>query len=102
MITQIVNLRHHKCDVVCDRTSSFGNPFDHNKLGITRDEACEKFIPYFYKKLLNPDFRAKVHALKGKRLGCWCRCSPPCQNKRCVPHRCHLQIIIEYLENEAQ
>lgn len=97
--TIIVNLRHHKCEVSCDRSSIFGNPFDHNKLGITRDECCEKFIPYFYNKLRDPAFRAKVLALKGKRLGCWCRCDPPCNNPKCKSHRCHVETIVEYIEN---
>ncbi len=101
-MTVIVNLRHHKCDILCDRTTPFGNPFDHNRLGITRDEACEKFIPYFYNKLRNPEFRARIMALKGKRLGCWCRCLPPCNNPKCKSHRCHLETIVNYLENEAR
>ncbi len=87
--TVIVNLHHTKrCDVYCDRSSIFGNPYDYNQLGITRDEACELFIPYFKKKLTNPDFYAKVLALKGKILGCWC-----------VPKRCHVQTIVDFIEN---
>lgn len=97
--TSIVNLRHHNtAEVNCGRGSPFGNPFDHNRLGITRDEACEKFKLYFYKKLQDSEFRAKVLALKGKRLGCWCRCLPPCDNPKCKTHRCHLETIVEYLE----
>lgn len=100
-MTVIVNLRHHKCDIPCDRTTPFGNPFDHNRLGITRDEACERFIPYFKKKLTDPEFHAKVMALKGKRLGCWCRCLPHCGNEKCKSHRCHLETIVKWLENNA-
>jgi hypothetical protein len=87
--TVIINLHHTKrCDVFCDRFSIFGNPFDYQKMGITRDEACELFIPYFKNKLTNPEFRDKVLALRGKVLGCWC-----------VPKRCHVQTIVEYVES---
>jgi len=88
--TVIVNLRKETCDVLCDRRSLFGNPYNHETLGITRDESCELYGEYFKKKLRNPEFRDKVLALKGKRLGCWC-----------VPLRCHLQWIVDYLEHEA-
>jgi hypothetical protein len=88
-MTTIVNLRKHNCDIVCDRTSIFGNPYDYELLGITRDEACDRYGEYFKKKLQDPEFRGKVMELKGKRLGCWC-----------VPLRCHLQWIVDYLENE--
>jgi hypothetical protein len=84
--TTIVNLKHSNADVNCGRGSSFGNPFLIGRDG-TRDEVVEKYGPYFYKKLRNLEFRAKVIALKGKQLGCWC-----------TPDRCHLEWIVEYLE----
>lgn len=96
--TTIVNLRHHIADINCGRGSPFGNPFDYQKLGITRDECCERFKEHFYNKLRDPQFRDKVHALKGKRLGCWCKCQPHCGNPNCKSLRCHLEIIVEYLE----
>ena len=86
--TTIVNIKHHsKCDVLCCRGSPFGNPYMIGRDG-TRDDVCDKFIPYFKKKLTNPEFRAKVLALRGKKLGCYC-----------VPLRCHVQTIVDYLEN---
>jgi Domain of unknown function (DUF4326) len=100
--TVIVNLHHNKrCDIYCDRRSIFGNPYDYIKLGITRDEACELFIPYFKNKLTNPAFRAKVLELKGKILGCWCQCNPPCTNSKCKHYRCHLETIVKFLDNET-
>lgn len=91
METVIVNMRHEKCDVVCDRSSIFGNPFTIGVHG-TRDEVVEKYGPYFAKRLLrDPYFKKRVLALKGKRLGCWC-----------VPERCHLEWIVAYLENETR
>ena len=86
--TTVVNIRHQKCQIYCGRGSFFGNPYDYEKLGITRDEACELFVPYFRKKLTDPDFCAKVMTLRGKVLGCWC-----------VPKRCHVETIVEYLES---
>lgn len=100
-MTTIVNLRHHKCEIACDRTTVFGNPYDHNRLGITRDECCDKFKEYFYNKLRNPDFRDKVKSLKGKKLGCWCKCQPHCGNPKCISRRCHVETIVEYLESNA-
>lgn len=71
-----------------DRTGPFGNPFDHNKLGITREESVKQYHDYFHKRILTDDkFRDKIHSLKGKVLGCWC-----------VPELCHGMVIIEYLE----
>lgn len=96
MIT-IVNLHHTKCEVNCGRPSIFSNPFEIGRDG-DRNEVCEKFIPYFYNKLRDPDFRAKILALKDKKLGCWCRCLPPCNNSKCKSHRCHVETIVEYLE----
>ncbi len=96
--TTIVNIRHHECDIYCGRGSIFGNPYNHQLLNITRDESCERFIDYFNHKLTDSRFRDKVLALRGKRLGCWCRCIPQCNNPKCKPHRCHLETILEYLE----
>lgn len=95
--TSIVNLRHHTAEVNCGRGSIFGNPYEIGRDG-TRDEVCEKFITYFYKKLQDPEFRAKVMLLKGRKLGCWCKCSPPCNNMTCKSHRCHVETIVEYLK----
>jgi hypothetical protein len=101
-MTTIVNMRHHKPEIVCDRTSIFGNPFDHMRLGITRDEACDRFEEYFKKKLTNPEFRDKVLSLRGKKLGCWCRCLPPCNNPKCKTHRCHVETIARFLNEYEQ
>lgn len=98
MPTSIVNIRHSKCDVYCGRGSPFGNPYEIGRDG-TRDDVCELFIPYFKKKLTNPEFRAKVLALKGKVLGCWCQCNPKCNAKKCITRRCHVETIVDYLDN---
>jgi hypothetical protein len=87
-MTTLANLHHDKnCDVLIDRRSPFGNPYDHRKLGITREECVHKYKEWFYNKLKDDSFRDIVLQLKGKRLGCWC-----------VPDLCHGMVILEYLE----
>lgn len=85
--TTVVNIKHEKCEIFCGRGSLFGNPYRIGDHG-TRDDVIEKYRELFYKKLLNPDFHDRVMALKGKRLGCYCK-----------PLRCHCDIIVEYLDN---
>lgn len=87
--TIVVNIKKEKCDVYCGRGSPFGNPYIIGRDG-TRNDVCDNFIHYFYKKLNDSQFRNKVIALKGKRLGCWCK-----------PLRCHCDSIVEYLENKS-
>jgi hypothetical protein len=95
--TAIVNLRHRKADINCCRPSIFGNPY---YIGIDgdREEVLEKYRVYFEKKLTDSVFRGKIQLLRGKKLGCWCRCDPPCNDPKCKPLRCHLEVIVEYLE----
>ena len=78
-------------DVRVDRGTIFGNPFDFQKLGITRDECVEKYRDYFYKRIAtDANFRNQILTLKDKVLGCWC-----------VPLDCHATIIAEYLNSYA-
>ena len=66
----------------------FGNPFPlkHESL---RADVLAKFRTYFYERLgRDEEFKRRVLALKGKRLGCYCTPSP-----------CHGDIIAEYLNN---
>jgi len=84
--TTIVNIKHTNVyDFYCGRGSPFGNPYIIGRDG-TRNEVCDKFIPYFNKRLKDPYFRAQVMELKGKRLACFC-----------VPLRCHLETIVDYI-----
>lgn len=84
--TSVVNLRHEKADINCGRGSVYGNPYLIGRDG-TRDEVCDKYALYFEKRLQDPQFRAKVLALRGKTLGCWCK-----------PLRCHVDIIKKYID----
>ena len=64
-----------------------------------REENYEK---YFNDKVNNDSgFRSRVLELKDKRLGCWCKCDPPCNNDKCCKKslRCHLETIKNYLDN---
>ncbi len=89
--TEVVNIYKHpdKDYVYIGRGSPFGNPF---KLGkYTREEALEKFRHYFYEYALkNEDYRDAVLALKGKKLGCFCK-----------PKSCHGDIIKEWLDGQT-
>ena len=81
-------MRSASYDVAIDRTSLFGNPFHLGKDG-DRTTVLAKYREYFYKRVdEDPEFKQKVLALRGLRLGCWC-----------APLLCHGAIIAEYVEN---
>jgi hypothetical protein len=92
MKTTVVNLRVDNYDVYIGRAGKgqsgyFGNPFPLS--GASRGSTIEKYKEYFYKRIeTDSEFKEKVHSLKGKRLGCFCK-----------PHPCHGDIIVEYLES---
>ena len=89
MVTTVVNLRTCRdSDVVrIDRTTTFGNPF-MMRTEADRFEVIRKYRKYFYDRLRkDPVFYKKVLALKGKKLGCWCK-----------PKPCHGDVIVEFLE----
>ena len=79
--------------VYIGRGSVWGNPFSHNPgngdgciIVATRDEAIERYREYL---LQQQDLLARLHELKGKVLGCWCK-----------PKACHgdvLQALCERL-----
>ena len=98
-ITTVVNLRKEPYDVYVGRAGHgedgpFGNP-------IRAMEPCSECgkshtpretIPCFEKVFLrrvasDPTFRAKVLALKGKRLGCFC-----------APASCHADVIAAWVD----
>jgi hypothetical protein len=93
-MTTLVNI-HHKVeyDEYIGRPGKgldgyFGNPPEHSFGGVGKDTIIERYRVYFYKRIAeDAEFRSRVAALKGKRLGCFC-----------VPTKCHGMIIIEYLE----
>lgn len=67
--------------------SLFANPFVIGRDG-NRDRVLLKYECYISTQLLeNPELYQQLQALKGKRLGCWCK-----------PKPCHGDILIKLLE----
>ena len=65
----------------------FGHPF-RLLPGMSRGATLDRYRSYFYGRLrTDPEFGQRIHALKGKRLGCFCK-----------PYPCHGDIIKEYLD----
>jgi hypothetical protein len=88
--TVVVNKRAERFDEYIGRGSRFGNPY---RIGVdgSRDEVIEKYRGWFYEQLISDrDFRHAAWALKGKRLGCFCK-----------PLACHGDVIVEWLEGGA-
>jgi hypothetical protein len=92
-MTTVVSIRKKRgqptphCEILIDRTTIFGNPFQIGRDG-DRVQVLAKYKEYFHRRLTDPLFRSKVLELKGKVLGCWC-----------VPLACHGTVIAEYLNN---
>jgi len=65
----------------------FGNPFPLRP-GQSRGATIEKYKRYFYDRLeRDPEFKARVQGLRGKKLACFC-----------APSACHGNVIAEYLD----
>jgi len=65
----------------------FGNPFKRQP-GSSAGSTLIKYKKYLYDRLNNdPQFKERIHLLKGKTLGCFCK-----------PNACHGDIIKEYLD----
>jgi len=89
--TTVVNIRRSYYDIYIGRAGHgqdgyFGNPFNSYRDG-GRSRAIALFKDYFYDRLKkDSEFMDRVLALRGKRLGCFCK-----------PKDCHGDIIAEYL-----
>lgn len=67
-----------------------GNPFRIGQHG-TRADVLTMYARYFTHRIATePDFKARIEALRGKKLGCWCD-----------PLGCHAHIIAAYLNSEV-
>lgn len=90
--TEVVNIRYEAYDIYIGcaghgKDGYFGNPFRLTP-GANRGSTLERYRNYFYTRLhTDAEFRKRIHALKGKRLGCFCK-----------PFPCHGDIIKEYLD----
>lgn len=90
--TKVVNIRSEAYDVYIGRAGKgqdgyFGNPIVLRP-GAVRGSTLEEYKVYFYNRLKSdPGFKRRIHELKGKTLGCFCK-----------PYPCHGDIIRAYLE----
>lgn len=90
----VVNLRREPFDVYIGRAGKgqdgyFGNPYDVRKYGAM---ALTLYREHFEAKIASsPEFRRRVLALRGKRLGCFCK-----------PKACHGDIIVNWLEQHHE
>jgi len=88
MPTIVVNKRIEPFDIYIGRGSIWGNPFSHlpsKMIGVirvaTRNEAIDRYREWIQTQ---PHLLARLHELKGKRLGCYCS-----------PLRCHGEVLAE-------
>jgi hypothetical protein len=92
MQTVVVNIHKEPFDVYIGRRGRgqdgyFGNPFRIGH-GISREDAVERFEKYFADRIeKDSEFRRRILALKGKRLGCFCK-----------PKACHGDVIADWLD----
>lgn len=88
--TRVVNMLYTECDVYVGRAGKgrdgyFGNPF---RVEGNRATSIEKYRSYFIERVrVDPEFKRRVLALRGKTLGCFC-----------APLPCHANIIADWLE----
>ena len=74
-----------------DQNGYFGNPFHIGRDG-TREQVIEKFRTWFDNRIVaDPAYRRRVLALRGKRLGCFCK-----------PLDCHGDIIAEWVNAQEE
>jgi len=98
MDTRVVNLRNSGYDVYIGRAGKgeqgyFGNPHTVGYCKLCRkthdrEGAISEYVKYFLERVqTDAEFRRRVLALEGKRLGCFC-----------APLPCHGDIIIRWLD----
>lgn len=84
-MTKVVNKYKEKYDVYIGRGSIWGNPFSHLENSkaefkvYSREEAIAAYEVWIQRQ---PDLLARLHELKGKTLGCFCK-----------PKSCHGDIL---------
>ena len=96
MKTQAIPIRERKeGDVYIGRAGRgsdgyFGNPFPLGR-GVTRSSSISSYRTYFLKRVEeDAQFKARVLALKGKRLVCFCK-----------PHACHGDVIAMWVDAQG-
>jgi hypothetical protein len=94
--TRVVNLRLEPYDVYIGRPGHgrdgyFGNPF-RLRPGLERDVVLATYRAWFLRRVeLDPKFRRRVLALRGKTLGCFCK-----------PAACHGDVIAEWVDTQPE
>jgi hypothetical protein len=89
-MTKAVNIYTSGYDVYIGRAGKgqdgyFGNPF-RLRTSETRGATIERYRKYFHDRLeTDPEFKRRVHELKGKTPGCFCK-----------PYPCHGDVIAKY------
>lgn len=81
---RVVHCKKEPYDVYIGRPSRWGNPFAMGRDG-TREQVIEKYRAWLQTK---PDLMARLPALKGKTLGCWCH-----------PLPCHGDVLVDLANN---
>lgn len=97
--TLAVNLHYKAYDVYIGRAGKkqdgyFGNPFRVNRSGDKAhlDGVLQKYRDYFNERIAHDaEFRTRVLALRGKRLGCFCKPGP-----------CHGDVIAEWVDSQPE
>jgi hypothetical protein len=96
MQTVVVNIYKEQFDVYIGRAGRgqdgyFGNPFRIG-CGMSREDAVQRFQRYFIDRIeKDSEFKRRVLAVKGKRLGCFCK-----------PKACHGDVIADWLNKMEQ
>lgn len=78
MRTRVVHCKKDEHDVYIGRPSVWGNPFAVGRDG-NRQQVIEKYAVWLK---MQPHLLARVHELRGKVLGCWCK-----------PQACHGDVL---------
>jgi hypothetical protein len=92
-MTKTVNIYAFGYDVYIGRAGKgqdgyFGNPF-RLRYGEQRGATIERYRNYFHNRMeTDPEFNRRVHELKDRTLGCFCK-----------PYPCHGDVIAEYLNS---
>jgi len=84
-MTTVVNIhnKNAKYDVLVDRTTDWGNPFTVRTWG--RTKAVQMFRAWLP---MQAHLMARLHELKGKRLGCHCG----------KGKMCHARVLAEFAD----
>ena len=92
MKTKVVHCKTDPYDIYIGRPSEWGNPFSHKENTLaqykckTIEEAVAKYRDWIQSQ---PNLIKKIHTLKGKTLGCWCK------TKKNPQALCHGDILAE-------